>query len=102
MSEARKIPVERAVLTVTAGYDMLGSILAGTAEHRVHGIETRLELESPAPAEVVAELVTQAERMCFVLDAVHRPHAVTRRVLHNGEPLALTPLPPAPGSGRGG
>lgn len=99
------MPVERAVLMVTAEYDMLGSILAGTAEHRVHGIETRLELESPAPAEAVAALVTQAERMCFVLDAVdavRRPHAVTRRVLHNGEPLALTPLPPAPGAGHGG
>lgn len=90
VSEAREILVEQAVLTVTAEYDMLGSILFGTAEHPVRGVETRLELQSPVPAEAVATLVTQAERMCFVLDALRRPHAVTRRLLHTGDPLAHT------------
>jgi hypothetical protein len=74
-------------MTVTAGFDMLGSILADTAEHRLHAIRTSLEISSPEPREAVAALVAAAERMCFVLDAIRRPHDVERHVILNGTPL---------------
>ena len=74
-------------MTVTPSFEMSGSILAGTAEHRLVGIETDLAIVGPADEEVLAAAVDQAERMCFVLHAVERPHRVTRRVSVNGRPL---------------
>ena len=68
---------------------MSGSILAGTAEHRLLGIETHLEIETDRDPEVIRQVVDQAERMCFVLDAIGRPHEVSRRTSLNG-----TALPP--------
>lgn len=89
MSEARHTPLETARLTVSAGFVMRGSIVAGTAEHQLDQIETALVIESGAETAAVASLVTQAERMCFVLDALQRPHAVARTVTLNGQLLAL-------------
>jgi organic hydroperoxide reductase OsmC/OhrA len=92
VSEARGLELGSVRLTVTAEYEQQGSILAGTARHGLGGIETRLEIESIAPRSAVAALVDQAERMCFVMDAVQRPHSVQRSVHLNGEHL---PPPPA-------
>ena len=63
---------------------MSGSILAGTAEHRLVSVETSLEVEADIEAAVMASVVDQAERMCFVLDALQRPHEVTRTTTLNG------------------
>lgn len=71
---------------------MSGSIKAGTAEHRLDSIETVLALTADAEADVVARVVDQAERMCFVLDALRRPHTVRSSTTLNGRDLA-----PAPG-----
>jgi hypothetical protein len=87
VSEARHITVDAAELTVTGTFDMHGSILAGTAEHTLHGIRTELRVESPARRDQVAAMVEQAERMCFVLDAIQRPHEVERMAFHNGTRL---------------
>ena len=75
-------------MTVTPSFTMSGSILAGTAEHRLDGIETDLTIGAPGadPAEIQA-MVTQAERMCFVLDAIEGSHPVNRRSALNGQPL---------------
>lgn len=67
---------------------MSGSILAGTAEHRLEAIETSLDITADADAEVIAAAVDQAERMCFVLDALQRTHSVSRAASLNGRPLA--------------
>ena len=40
-----------------------------------------------ADAEAVRDLVAQAEKMCFVLDAIQRPQEVTRRTTLNGSAL---------------
>ncbi len=74
-------------MTITPSFEMSGSILAGTAEHRLSGIETDLAITADAEPRVLAELVDQAERMCFVLDAINRAHEVTGRVSVNGHPL---------------
>ena len=74
-------------MTVSPTFEATGSMLAGTAQHRLLDIDTALEITSAAPPEDIASLVAQAERMCFVLDAIQRPHEVRRRVMLNGEPL---------------
>ena len=66
---------------------MSGSILAGTAEHRLVSIETNLVIESDQEPDVIAAAVEQAERMCFVLDAIRQPHEVTHHTSLNGTPL---------------
>ncbi len=71
-------------MTVTAAFETTGSIAADTAEHRVHRVETVLDIQSPAPRDDVSAMVTTAERMCFVLDAIRRPHEVHQRVVING------------------
>jgi organic hydroperoxide reductase OsmC/OhrA len=67
---------------------MSGSMLAGTAQHRLESVETALAITAPeADSEAIASLVEQAERMCFVLDALQRPHAVGRSTSLNGVAL---------------
>lgn len=77
-------------MTVTPRFVMSGSILGGTAEHRLDSIDTSLDVTSDADADVIAAVIDQAERMCFVLDALQRPHSVTRTASLNGEPLPAT------------
>lgn len=72
---------------MTPSFVMAGSILADTAAHRLDGIETTLAITAEADEEEVAAAVDQAERMCFVLDAVQRGHAVSRTTSLNGQPL---------------
>lgn len=67
---------------------MAGSILAGTAEHRLDGIETALAIVAEGDEQQISAAVDQAERMCFVLDAIQRAHAVTRITSVNGRPLS--------------
>jgi uncharacterized OsmC-like protein len=74
-------------MLVTPSFVMSGSILAGTAEHRLEGIETSLEITADAEPEKVAAIVDQAERMCFVLDALQRSHSVSQTASLNGQPL---------------
>lgn len=74
-------------MAVTPSFVMSGSILAGTAEHRLEGIESALEITADADPEKIAAVVDQAERMCFVLDALQRTHPVDRTTSLNGAPL---------------
>jgi uncharacterized OsmC-like protein len=72
---------------VTPTFVTAGSILADTAEHRLEGIETTLDVTAEGDPAQIAAAVDQAERMCFVLDALQRSHTVTRRSSLNGSPL---------------
>lgn len=76
-------------MVVTPTFEMSGSMLAGTAAHSLVSLETKLELEADLEPAVVASLVDQAERMCFVMDALARPHHVERTITLNGQPLAI-------------
>ncbi|MEM9563940.1 MAG: hypothetical protein AAGA93_15065 [Actinomycetota bacterium] len=61
-------------------------MLAGTAEHRLDGLETDLSITAPdVDPDDLASIIDRAERMCFVLDAIERSHAVDRRTTINGE-----------------
>jgi len=80
--------IESAEVTVTPSFVMAGSILAGTAAHRLDRVETELAITAPGvDRQEMAATVDQAERMCFVLDALQRPHTVTRTASLNGVDL---------------
>lgn len=57
---------------------MTGSILAGTARHRLVSVNSHLDLHADADLVAVNAMITQAEQMCFVLDALESQHTVQR------------------------
>ena len=84
-----KVTVNAMRMRVTARYRVDGSVLNDTVEGRMLGAETTLEIDSPDPAERVAKVVRNAERGCFVLQALQNPVPVTARTMLNGAPLGL-------------
>ncbi len=50
-------------------------------------METDLAIESDQDADTIRSLVDQAERMCFVMNAIEEPHEVVRRSSLNGDAL---------------
>lgn len=75
-------------LVVTPRFEQTGSIGAGDAASRLVDVQTKLELASSAEESVVAAVVDQAERMCFLMDAIRSPRAVNATAILNGAPLA--------------
>jgi len=84
-----KVSVTRMTMHVTASFRVTGSVLNDTIEGEMLGAETTLELESPDPPDCVAQVVRNAERGCFVMQALLRPVPVTGRTLLNREPLVV-------------
>ena len=82
-----KVTVMGMRMHVKASFRVVGSVLNDTIEGEMLGAETRLELDSTDPPERVARVVRNAERGCFVMQALLRPVPVTARTLLNGEPL---------------
>ena len=82
-----KMTVEKVRMAVTARFKVEGSVLNDSVQAEMVGVETRLEIESPEPPDRIARLVRNAERGCFVMQALLRPVAVTARTVVNGEPI---------------
>ena len=82
-----KVTVTKMTMHVTASFRVSGSVLNDTIDGEMLGAETTLELESPDPPEQVARVVRNAERGCFVMQALLRPVPVTGRTVVNGRPL---------------
>ena len=82
-----KVTVTGMRMRVTARYRVDGSVLNDTIESRMLGTETTLEVDSPDAPERVARVVRNAERGCFVMQALQHPVPVTARTLLNGNPL---------------
>jgi hypothetical protein len=83
-----KVNVEKMRMRVVARYRVDGSVLNDTIEGQMVGAETTLELESPDPPDRVARVVRNAERGCFVMQALLKPVAVTTATRLNGAPLS--------------
>ena len=77
-------------MTVTPRFVQQGSIGADDIESRLEDVETVLELESDADEAEVARLVATAERMCFLMDAIRKPHTLTASVTLNGATLPVS------------
>src|SRR5215470_1184598 len=88
-----KVSVTRMTMHVKASFKVTGSVLNETVQAEMLGAETRLELDSPDPSDRVAKVVRNAERGCFVMQALLRPVPVTGQTLVNGRVLASTTGP---------
>jgi len=79
-----KMKVDRMRMHVTARFKVEGSVLSDTVQADMVKVKTRLELESPEPPEKIARLVRNAERGCFVMQALMKPVPVTGSTVLNG------------------
>ena len=75
-------------MRVKATYRVTGSVLNDTIQGEMVGAQTILEVESPDPPEKVARVIRNAERGCFVMQALLRPVSINSSTLLNGKPLA--------------
>jgi hypothetical protein len=82
-----KVSVGRLRMRVKATYHVTGSVLNDTIRGEMVGAQTVLEVESPDPPEKVARVIRNAERGCFVMQALLRPVPIDSSVLLNGKPL---------------
>src|SRR5687768_987541 len=83
-----KVNVTRMTMHVKASFRVTGSVLNDTIDGEMLGAETTLELDSPDTPERVARVVRNAERGCFVMQALLRPVPVTGHTVLNGQALA--------------
>src|SRR5688500_12450948 len=86
-----KVTVNGMRMTVRARYRVDGSGLNDTIQGRMLGAETTLEIDSPDPPERVARVVRNAERGCFVMQALQQPVPITGRTRLNGAVLPEGP-----------
>jgi len=84
-----KLTVNSVRMRVQARYRVDGSLLNDTVEACMLGAETTLEIDSPDSPERVAKLVRNAERGCFVMQALLKPVSITGRTILNGTPLPI-------------
>ena len=82
-----KVTITGMRMHVTARYRVDGSVLDDTVQGRMVGAETMLELDSPDPPDRIAKVIRNAERGCFVMQALLQPVPVTGRTLLNGSPI---------------
>jgi hypothetical protein len=83
-----KVTINGMRMRVTARFQVDGSVLNDTIQGQMIGAETTLELDSPDSPERVAKVVRNAERGCFVMQALVNPVPVTGRTLLNGITLS--------------
>ena len=79
-----KVSVTGMRMRVRARYRVTGSVLNDSVMGAMLGAETTLEIDSPADPAQVARVVRNAERGCFVMQALQHPVPVTGRTLLNG------------------
>ncbi len=82
-----KVAVNTMRMKVIARYRVDGSVLNDSVQATMLGAETVLEIDSPDGPERVARVVRNAERGCFVMQALLRPVQVSGRTVLNGTPL---------------
>jgi hypothetical protein len=92
-----KVTVSAMRMHVRARFRVQGSVIDDTIDGAMLGAETTLELESPDPPERVARVVRNAERGCFVMQALLRPVPVSARTRLNGRILDAAPAASPPG-----
>ena len=82
-----KVEVTKMTMHVTTRFRVRGSVLRDTIDGEMLGAETTLEIDSPSPPDRVARVIRNAERGCFVMQALLKPVAVTSHTRLNGAPM---------------
>jgi hypothetical protein len=83
-----KVHVTAMRMRVRARYRVTGSVLDDSVMGAMLGAETTLEIDSPSDPAQVARVVRNAERGCFVMQALLNPVPITAATVLNNQPLA--------------
>jgi hypothetical protein len=83
-----KVTIDGMRMKVRGRYRVEGSVLNETIDAAMVGADVDVELESPDTPERVARVLRNAERGCFVMQALLRPVPVTTHAKLNGSPLS--------------
>jgi organic hydroperoxide reductase OsmC/OhrA len=82
-----KVTVTGMRMRVRARYRVTGSVLNDSVMGAMLGAETTLEIDSPSDPTQVTRVVRNAERGCFVMQALLNPVPITTETVLNGQPL---------------
>ena len=84
-----KVTVTAMRMRVRARYRVTGSVLNDSVMASMVGADTTLELDSPDAPSQVAKVVRNAERGCFVMQALLKPVPVVVQTALNGQRLVM-------------
>ncbi len=84
-----KVTVTAMRMRVRARYRVTGSVINESVMASMVGAETALEIDSPDAPALVAKVVRNAERGCFVMQALLKPVPVLTQTALNGQPLVI-------------
>lgn len=79
----RKLDLTDVRMTTVVHYRNQGSVLRGDVLGLVESIESTVEIDSNESDETVQQLLEDAERGCYVHNALVNPIQVKNRLLHN-------------------
>src|SRR5918993_3773826 len=82
-----KVKIDGMRMKVRGRYRVDGSVLADTIDAAMVGAEIEVEIDSPDDPERVARVLRNAERGCFVMQALLRPVPITATTRLNGAAL---------------
>lgn len=102
-SRMLKAEISSARCRVYVDFEADGSVLAGTVDSWCRGVTTEVEIESDESPELIAAVIHNADRGCYIRSTVRSPAEVTTTVELNGEVLDLSGYSPRPpkAAGRG-
>jgi hypothetical protein len=83
-----KVEITGMRMRVKAQYRVDGSVLNDSVLARMIGAETTLELDSPEAPDRIARVIRNAERGCYVMQALLKPVPITATTVLNGERLS--------------
>ena len=81
----RKLELRDPRVQVTAHFHEQGSALKGTKIGECDGFEISIQIDSDEPKEKILELMEDAPRACFAVDALTREHPPSFSNMLNGE-----------------
>ena len=82
----RKLELRGPRVKVTARFHEQGSALKGDKLGQCDGFDISVQIDSDGPRERILELMEDAPRACFAVDALTREHPPTFSNTLNGEP----------------
>ena len=87
-----KVQIEKVRMKLTVRYRDEGSVLANTVISECVGVESELQIESREDPATIARVVHNAEKGCYVHQALTRPVPVQGTVVLNGSEIAVRDL----------
>ena len=84
-----KVNIAGAKVELTVRFSRKGSVLASTVDCQCDGVDVRVKVDSPDPAERVAQVVRNAEAGCYVIQTIRKPTATTTSLEVNGMAVAI-------------